>query len=148
INFFPEVSNVVEPQYCSTLYMKNILIVEDDMILSRLLETIVTHFGYEVVGKESTGKKAIKSTRELKPDIIIIDISLQGDLDGIETMNFIRTFYEVPFIYITGNSDHQTKIRAMETKPSCILFKPVGMTDLKNALLKTEVNESNSEVRS
>ncbi|MEX0778587.1 MAG: response regulator [Balneolales bacterium] len=114
--------------------MKQVLIVEDDMILSLLFAKVVKRFGYEVMGKVTTGESAIKAVKERKPDLIIIDISLDGELDGIETMKRITAFSGPSFIYITGNSDPGIKARAMETNPISILAKPVGLDELKDAI--------------
>lgn len=114
--------------------MKRVLIVEDDMILSLLLAKVVKRFGHEVIGKVSTGENAIKSVYELQPDLMIIDITLEGDLDGIQTMEIIRTNSEVSFFYITGNSDPKIKSRAMKTKPRGFLVKPIELNELEKTL--------------
>ncbi|MEX0772619.1 MAG: response regulator [Balneolales bacterium] len=105
--------------------MKRVLIVEDDSILSFLLKKQLTRLGYEVAGRVDTGEKAINFIKELKPDFILMDIKLNGDIDGIEAIAIIKTFSEVPFLYLTGNSDHNTRFRAEKTKPVDYLIKPV-----------------------
>lgn len=112
---------------------KNVLIVEDDMILSMVLERMVLKLNYSVVGKIITGREAITSARELDPDLILMDIQLKDDVDGIAAMHEIRKHSSVPVIYITGNSDEYNLSRAKETNYVDYLVKPIQMSDLKSS---------------
>lgn len=114
--------------------MKRILIVEDDRILSFLLKKQITRLGYEVIGRVDSGEKAIQSVKNDRPDFILMDIKLEGGIDGIETMTQIRTFSDVPFLYLTGNSDPNTRLRAKQTKPAEYLVKPIDSKVLEKAL--------------
>ncbi len=111
--------------------MKRILLVEDDFIISMLLEKQIRRMGYEVASKVESGEKAIEKTREEKPDLILMDIELKGDIDGIETVRKIRTFSDVPVIYLTGNASEKTRKIAESTNPDGFLIKPVDMDVLK-----------------
>lgn len=115
---------------------KKVLIVEDDMILSMLLERMINKIGFDVVGKVTTGEKAISMAQEHEPDIILMDIQLKDDIDGITAMHKIRETSEVPVIYITGNSDQYYKERARETNYIDYLIKPIEMDDLKESINK------------
>lgn len=113
---------------------KTVLIVEDDLILNLLFESYMEKIGFETHGELVYGKTAIDLTRKLNPDLILMDIALEGDMDGIEAMVEIRKFSSVPVIYITGNSDPTHRERAEETNYTDYLTKPVDMEELKSSL--------------
>lgn len=114
----------------------NVFIVEDDMLLSLVEERLIKKLGYNVVGKATSGKEAIPKIKKSKPDIILMDISLDGNLDGIETMSQIRNFSSVPVIYLSGNSDQLNLERAKKTKFVDYLVKPITERDLVVPLQK------------
>ena len=113
---------------------KTVLIVEDDLILNLLYESYFERLGFETEGELVYGKTAIEMTKKIEPDLIVMDISLEGELDGIEAMTEIRTFSDVPVIYITGNSDPMHVKRAKETDYLDYLTKPIEFEDLKESL--------------
>ena len=115
---------------------RKVLIVEDDMIISMVLERMINKMGFEVVEKATTGEKAITLAQEHEPDIILMDIQLKDDIDGITAMQKIRKSSEVPVIYITGNSDQYYKERAQKTNYIDYLVKPIQMDDLKESINK------------
>ncbi|MEX0684802.1 MAG: response regulator [Balneolales bacterium] len=117
--------------------MKKVLIVEDDRILSFLLEKQVKRLGCEIIGRVASGESAIDVARKYTPDFILMDINLEGEIDGIEAMKVIQSFLSPPFLYLTGNSDPNTKVRAIETKPINYLIKPIDFKILSQALLAT-----------
>lgn len=116
--------------------LKKVLIVEDDMIISMVLERMINKMGFDVVEKATTGEKAISLAQEHDPDIILMDIQLKDDIDGITAMQKIRKSSEVPVIYITGNSDQYYKERARKTNYIDYLVKPIQMDDLKESINK------------
>ena len=113
---------------------KTVLIVEDDLILNLLYESYFERLGFETEGELVYGKTAIEMTKKIKPDLIVMDISLEGELDGIEAMTEIRKFSDVPVVYITGNSDPMHVKRAKETDYLDYLTKPIEFEDLKKSL--------------
>ncbi len=115
---------------------KSILIVEDDMILSMVLERMILKLKHSVAGKKITGEDAIQSARTLEPDLILMDIQLKDNIDGIDAMHEIRNNSDVPVIYITGNSDQYNLSRAEETNFVDYLVKPIQMSDLKKSIKK------------
>lgn len=120
---------------------KIVIIVEDDLILNLLYESYLERLGFQTEGELVYGKTAIEVAKELEPDLIIMDISLEGEIDGIEAMLEIRKFSEVPVIYITGNSDPYHVERAKETNFLDYLTKPIEFDDLKQSIdthFKTE----------
>ncbi|MEX0928281.1 MAG: response regulator [Balneolales bacterium] len=114
--------------------MKKVLIVEDDRILSFLLSKQLKRLGYEVVGRIASGEEAIDSVKKANPDFLLMDINLEGELDGIDTMARIRSFSDIPFLYLTGNSDPNTRFRADKTRPVAYLIKPILIKDLSEVL--------------
>lgn len=83
----------------------NILIVEDNFLIALDLQDIIERLGYSVSAVVSTGGQAIDKAIQLKPDLIIMDIGLKGEMDGIETINKIREHIAIPVLYVTGNKD-------------------------------------------
>ena len=104
------------------------------MLLSMVEERLIKRLGFEVVGKVTKGADAIKKEEELNPDIIVMDISLKGDMDGIEAMEAIREKSDVPVIYLSGSGDRYSLERAKKTNFTDFLTKPVTSGDLKEPL--------------
>jgi CheY-like chemotaxis protein len=128
-----------------------VLIVEDDMLLSMVEERLIKRLGFEVIGKVTKGVDAIEKEEELNPDIIVMDISLKGDMDGIEAMEAIRENSDVPVIYLSGSGDRYSLERAKKTGFTDFLTKPVTGGDLKEPLYAAmnshkEQSENNSQV--
>ncbi|MGZ7108508.1 MAG: PAS domain S-box protein, partial [Methanobacterium sp.] len=90
--------------------------------------------GYEVVSIASTGKDAINKAGELKPDLVLMDIFLKGNMDGIEATSKIQSAFNIPVIYLTAYSDENTLKRAKLTKPYGFLTKPVNYDGLSGAI--------------
>ncbi len=115
---------------------KKVLIVEDDMIISMVLERMVLKLQHEVVAKVITGSEAIDAARNYSPDLILMDIQLKDEIDGITAMQEIRKTSAVHVIYITGNSDQYNLSRAKRTNFVDYLVKPIQMSDLKTSIKK------------
>ncbi|MGD8428701.1 MAG: response regulator, partial [Balneolaceae bacterium] len=111
-----------------------VLIVEDDMLLSMVEERLIKKLGFDVVGKVTKAVDAIDKNNELEPDVIIMDISLKGEMDGIEAMELIREKSDVPVIYLSGSSERYYLERAKKTGFTGFLTKPVTSGDLKDPL--------------
>ena len=115
----------------------NILIVEDDKVLSLLLTRMCENLSFEVIGTSTTGQGAIEKAKELNPGLILMDIMLEDEIDGITAMEEIRKFnLEVPVIFITGNSDSYNKERAQSVHYTDYLIKPVSFEELKESIDK------------
>lgn len=113
---------------------KKILIVEDDMIISLVVENMVKELGYSVVGKAVSGEEAIKIAQEEQPDILLMDIRLKGDMDGIDTVAKIKESIDPKVIYLTGNSDRLNFERAKDTDFADLIVKPFTIGDLDKSL--------------
>lgn len=120
---------------------KTVLIVEDDLILNLLYESYMEKLGFDTRGELVYGKTAVDVTKKIKPDLILMDIALEGEMDGIEAMEKIREFSDVPVVYITGNSDPLHRERAKPTNYTDYLIKPVNMEELKGSLIKAGIIE-------
>ena len=96
--------------------VSTILIAEDEAILAEDIGISLENLGYSVAGKASTGEDAVNLARESKPDLILMDIKLQGDIDGIDAADRIRTFLDIPVVYLTGYSEKDVLERAKKTR--------------------------------
>jgi CheY-like chemotaxis protein len=113
---------------------KRILLVEDEEITSFDLETSLNEMGYEVVGTATSGVEAISMATEHMPDLLIIDIILKGDMDGIEAATQINTNQEIPVIYLTAHGDNETLERAKTTGPFGYIIKPFNDKELNSTI--------------
>ncbi|WFN35562.1 response regulator [Methanogenium sp. S4BF] len=109
---------------------KRILIVEDEAIVAMQIEASLKHMGYEVVGVASRGNDAIRIAKETWPDLILMDIRLEGTMDGIETANAINMYYTIPVIFLTAYSDDTTVSRVIKTKSYGFMTKPFNDREL------------------
>ena len=113
---------------------KKILIAEDESIIALNLRTVLVREGYEVVATVSSGQEAFTAAIALQPDIILIDIDLAGDTDGITTATRIREQLDVPIIYLTDKVDPPTVARIPTTKSHAYLLKPCDEYKLRLTL--------------
>lgn len=113
---------------------KKAIIVEDNLILSILYENMMKEMVFKTVGEIRDGETAVKLIRKYAPDVVIMDIMLEGDMDGIIAAHQIREFTDVPILFITGNSDSKHSDRAKRVSNSAFLTKPITEEILKNAV--------------
>ncbi|MFZ6009511.1 MAG: response regulator [Bacteroidota bacterium] len=120
-----------------------ILIVEDSFIVAFHLQKTLESEGYNVIGTETSGEAALELIKSRKPDLVLMDIMLNGQLDGIETSRHIKTKYNIPVIYITALTDKETIQRAKITEPYGYLTKPFEdreiFTVIEMALYKHDI---------
>ncbi|MEX0928331.1 MAG: response regulator [Balneolales bacterium] len=117
--------------------MKNILLVEDEFIIARMIENHLESMGYTSNHIAMSGEKAIEAFHNHCFDLLLVDIKLNGPMDGIETVEKIRESSSVPVIYMSGNSDKQTLERSERTQPVDYLVKPLKMELLQRSIQKT-----------
>lgn len=113
---------------------KKIFIVEDDMIIQMFIERILSNLGLTIIGEARTGDEVIEFLKTQQPDFILMDIGLAGNKDGIETAQIINQSYDIPIIFLTGNSDKPTLERAKKTNPIGFINKPIDETSLKSVM--------------
>ncbi len=108
-----------------------ILIVEDEAIIAMEVESQLQSLGYEVTSIVDTGEKALKKAEEEKPDLILMDIRIKGEMDGIDTAEMIRKNFGIPVIFSTAYLDGERIERAKITMPFGYVLKPIQERDLK-----------------
>lgn len=108
----------------------NVLVVEDEGIIAWNIETILTRFEYNVVGVAASGIEAIAKVAETNPDLVLMDIRLQGDMDGIEAAEQIRVRFNIPIIYLTAHANDNIIERAKATQPFGYIIKPFQEKEL------------------
>lgn len=116
---------------------RKILIVEDDDIQKIVMERLVTQLGHTVIGKSSHGSKAIESALRIGTvDLILMDINLADNVDGIEAAKEIAKHKEVKLIYVTADDNPEYRERAEETNYVAFLTKPLTANMLEQAFDK------------
>jgi len=112
----------------------NILVVEDDYIIAAHISNLLIEAGYSVAESLSKGESVITYVDNNPVDVILMDINLAGDLDGIETAKLVIKKHSIPIIFLTANSDDITFDRAKDTFPSAFITKPFKNKDLTRTL--------------
>jgi CheY-like chemotaxis protein len=110
---------------------EKILIVEDDDIIARVADWRLKKLGYTVCGRATSGEEAMAHVEKYKPDLVLMDINIQGDIDGIETTKRIKKLFNIPVIFVTSHSDGLTIERAKEAKPDGFIIKPFEDDDFR-----------------
>lgn len=108
----------------------SILIVEDESITGLSIKYSLKQFGYQVVDIVSSGMKAIDKARENHPDLVLMDIDLDGEMDGVETAKQIFNRFDIPIVYLTAYSEAQILQRAVQTEPFGYILKPFSKETL------------------
>lgn len=107
----------------------SIFTIEDDLLIAEDLKAKLTQLDYRVLGNARSGEEALEKIRMLTPELIIADIMIEGDMDGIETVSNIYKFHQCPIIYLTANSESATVKKALATHPSAFLIKPFKISE-------------------
>lgn len=108
-----------------------VLVVEDESIVSKDIQNTLTKLDYQVIGAASTGEKALSLVKNELPDIVLMDIMLKGDLNGIETAKKIKASYNIPVIFLTAYADEATLNKAKLAEPYGYIIKPFKEQDLQ-----------------
>ena len=114
--------------------MMRILIVEDEFIIAEDLKLTLQDFGHEVISIVTSGEKAIEYADKFTPDIIFMDILLDGEINGIDAAIKIREKYNVPIIFCSAYIDKITQRETSQIKPGIFISKPVEESKIKTAL--------------
>ncbi|MBF0516186.1 MAG: diguanylate cyclase [Nitrospirae bacterium] len=111
-----------------------IMIVEDEMISSTYIQSILEQLGYIVTSVVMSADEAIKQTDQDRPELILMDIHIKGSMDGIDTAHEIRMRFDIPIVYLTAHADASTVERAKITEPFGYVIKPVEAKELKTSI--------------
>ncbi len=113
---------------------ESVLIVEDDFIVAKVIEKNLVDLGYAVAGLVATGEEAIAKAGSERPDLVLMDIQLLGDMDGITASEKIHAAFKIPVIFLTALSDRQTFDRALVTAPYGYIIKPFSQNTLSTTI--------------
>ncbi len=129
-----------------------VLIVEDEMVIARDLQKKLQARGYEIPETASSGPEALEKSNRLRPDLVLMDIVLKGDMDGVETANELREKHRIPVIFVTAHADDPTFQRAKISEPFGYILKPfdVHLVDItiEIALYKHKLEQENAKLLS
>lgn len=114
--------------------MAKILVVEDESVVAWHIQEALQKLGYDVIEVAQTGKEAIKISAERKPDLVLMDIQLQGSIDGVAASEYIYFQLDLPVVYLTAHADELTLQRATETSPFGYLVKPFQEAELHSTI--------------
>lgn len=124
----------------------HVLIVEDEPVNAAVIEHQLRKLGYSIAGIATSGKEAVELAQKSKPDIVLMDIQLEGQMDGVEAAITIRKTMGVPVVYLTGTSDDQTIERAQRTEAFGYLHKPFHERNV-HSTLQLALHKSEMEAR-
>ncbi|MFB3089774.1 MAG: response regulator [Gammaproteobacteria bacterium] len=118
----------------SRMSKESILIVDDDRTTASVMQLHLDNFGYHVAGIASSAKEAINIARDLKPDLVLMDIRLGEGADGIDAALAISKHMNIPIVFVTAHSDSKTLRRAKIVNPAGFINKPLRESDLKTTI--------------
>ncbi len=127
---------------------KQILIVEDEVIVAKNIQNRLEGLGYSVPAIISSGEEAIEKTKEIQPDLVLMDVKLEGKMDGVVAADQIRKQFNIPIIYLTAYGDVQTLDRIKLTEPYGCIIKPFDLNDLqRNIEIALHKNKMEKKLR-
>jgi DNA-binding LytR/AlgR family response regulator len=112
----------------------NILVIEDESIVSKDIQNSLKKLGYNVVGSANNGEDAISLAREHHPDLVLMDIMLKGEMSGIDAADVVRKELNIPVIFLTAYADESTLSKAKITEPYGYILKPFKEIDLHSSI--------------
>ncbi|NEP55549.1 MAG: diguanylate cyclase [Symploca sp. SIO2G7] len=131
--------------------MIKILIVEDESVVAWDIQETLEQLGYKVVANVTSGAEAIQLPAAIKPDLVLMDIQLEDEMDGITAAGKIRDRFDIPIIYLTAHADEYTWQRAISTNPYGYLVKPFQERELQTtieiALRRHQVEKRSQEIK-
>jgi YesN/AraC family two-component response regulator len=128
---------------------RDVLIVEDERLVAQHISYILQDEGFSICAIAADGKTAIKKIVEFQPDLILLDIHIKGEIDGIEVAEQIQSLYDIPLLYLTAFSDAKTLERAQSTNPMGYVLKPFRHEQLLSSIsvaLATHAAQKNKPV--
>ena len=113
---------------------RNILVVDDELIVAVDIKKSLKALGYCVVGVATTGMDAVNKCESLLPDLVLMDIVLKGEMTGIESAEIIRNRFDIPVVYLTAHTDEKTVEDAKVTEPFGFIVKPYDHQELQSVI--------------
>lgn len=114
---------------------RSIFIIEDEGLIALMLQKFLSSQNFSISGIAKEGLKAIEMIQVLNPDLVVMDVNIQGDMNGVETFKKIRGFSNIPIIFLTGNT-----VEIITDEEACkgvpIFEKPISLSDLKKMIDK------------
>jgi two-component system cell cycle sensor histidine kinase/response regulator CckA len=114
--------------------MSSVMIVEDERLVARDIADSLTRLGYDVTGTVASAEECLECAKRCRPDLVLMDIHLEGDIDGIATAQALRDEYDIPVIFLSAYADDGTVSRAKRAAPLGYLLKPFRKSELKSAV--------------
>ncbi len=111
-----------------------VLVVEDDVIIGRLIQEYLEAAGHQVIGIEFSGDRALDAISNRRPDLVLLDINIEGSRDGIDVAEVIQEHHQIPFLFLTALSDMATIERAKRSHPCGYIVKPFKESDLLTSI--------------
>ncbi len=115
----------------------SIMVVEDEGVVSIDIRNMLRKAGYDIAAVAFKGEEAVQKAATTKPDLVLMDIGLKGDLDGIEAAKKIRESLHIPVVFLTGFADENTMTKAKEVDPSGFIIKPINEEELRRIIEQT-----------
>ena len=123
-----------------------ILVVEDEWLVAQGIAESLAELGYEVAGMAASGEETLRLAAEAHPDLVLMDILLKGDMDGIEAAEHLRRRFNLPVVFLTAYADPQTLARAKVTEPFGYLLKPFEVREL-HSIIEIALYKARAEKR-
>jgi len=123
--------------------MKNVLIVEDEITIAEYIKTVIEDYGYQVCGISNSGEDCIRKVIEKKPDIILMDVILDGEIDGIEAAKTILDRFYIPLIFCSSSFDENCLRRVKNIPYETIINKPFEEDELISTLKNANFSYTN-----
>jgi signal transduction histidine kinase len=120
----------LQPLSTAHMFPLRILITEDDHVSALLLKKALEKNNHEIIGISDSGEKALEILEHNQADIVMMDINLAGELDGIKTTEIINEKYDIPVVYLSASSDAETLTKVVGTNPSAYVIKPFNIREL------------------
>jgi CheY-like chemotaxis protein len=131
--------------YPDSTKRKRIMVVEDEGVTAMMISSSLVEMGYSVIASEFSGEEAVKKAEEDRPDLIVMDIVLDGEMDGIEAAGEIQSRFRIPVVYLTAHTSDAILKRIKKTEPFGHIIKPFNDRELhaaiEIALYKHEMEE-------
>jgi CheY-like chemotaxis protein len=114
-----------------------VMVVEDEALVAAAIEACLKNLGHQVAASAASGEEAVRKAIALDPDLVLMDIRLKGEMDGIEAASRITAALHIPIVYLTAHSDDETLVRARATEPYGFILKPFDEKVLKAVIQMT-----------